>query len=991
MCSFAWRLSLCFLVSTFLAVGCFAANDTGWDFPHFSDDAAGLYKAASEFVPAAGSDIVILDHEESYVFDERGRAVHTVYAVYKVLTQNGADQWGAISDPWQPWHQDRPEIRARVIATDGSVHVLEGSTVKDASVGSIGGNVYSDSRVLQSALPAIAPGSLVEVEEIWKENAPVFEGGIVGICLFSRPGPLRRMRLLLDAPASLPLRYEAELLPDLKVRRTEAKGRVQLAFEAGPMDARKDPDDYLPSDAPEYPLVEFATGDSWKRVAGLYGEIVDRQIEQSDLKTVVTPLLKSKTSREEKITALMQYLDKTVRYTGIEFGESAIVPHTPAETLKQGFGDCKDKAALLVAMLRAAGIPSYVALLDAGEREDVKPDLPGMGFDHAIVYVPGNPDTWIDATDERARLGELPDVDQGRLALVARAETDSLSHTPIASSKENLDLEKREFYLAENGPARVVEISEPHGDFESGYRYHYGNIEDKDTREGLTEYMQNQYLAERLDKVTTADPVDISKQFTLTLESDRATRGSTDLDSSVVAIRFDTLFDGLPAELQQRKPGTDKSADKSSDKPEMKPRTADYQLAAPFATEWEYTIVPPLGFRAKPLPQNSQVSLGPALLTEEYSAEPGGTVHARIRFDTMKGRFTIAEAEEMRDKIVPLREEQPIEITFEPVGHALMAEGKPREAFQAYRDLIAAHPNDPIFHLWVARGLLDAGLGEGAREEARLAVKLAPDSAIAQKTLAQVLECDLVGRQYHRGADFAGAAEAYRAAEKLDPKDEDIPIYLAFILLHNANGDLDQPGADFDGAIAEYKKSMAQDPGFQGTLKNLAVTFFYAGDFDQAIATAQAMNPQNDDLIVASVTVLHGPQAGMAEAAKRSSTEDTRKRMLSGAGKMLMELRKYPEAADLMEAGASGDDAAQELSLASALRKARHHEEVPYPNDPVGIVSQMFAAILDRKMNLDVWLSMSSRNAQIMMQHTDPEEFNERLNAYGATLFRASL
>lgn len=64
-------------------------------------------------------------------------------------------------------------------------------------------------------------------------------------------------------------------------------------------------------------------------------------------------------------------------------------------------------------MLRAASIPAYVALLNSGSREDVSSDLPGMGmFDHAIVYVPGNAELWVDATDEYARLGQLPIPDQ---------------------------------------------------------------------------------------------------------------------------------------------------------------------------------------------------------------------------------------------------------------------------------------------------------------------------------------------------------------------------------------------------------------------------------------------------------------------------------------------------------------------------------------------------------------------------------------------------
>jgi hypothetical protein len=37
----------------------------------------------------------------------------------------------------------------------------------------------------------------------------------------------------------------------------------------------------------------------------------------------------------EKEAAIVDYLDREVRYTGIEFGEAAIVPHDPAETLSQ--------------------------------------------------------------------------------------------------------------------------------------------------------------------------------------------------------------------------------------------------------------------------------------------------------------------------------------------------------------------------------------------------------------------------------------------------------------------------------------------------------------------------------------------------------------------------------------------------------------------------------------------------------------------------------
>jgi hypothetical protein len=174
--------------------------------------------------------------------------------------------------------------------------------------------------------------------------------------------------------------------------------------------------------------------------------------------------------------------------------------------LKRRYGDCKDKAALFIALLRAAGIPSYIALLNAGSRQDVPADLPGMGiFDHAIVYVPGSPGLWIDATDDHARLGQLDVLDQGRRALIAQPGTQSLVLTPIASAEESLLVEKREFFLQENGHARIVETSIPHGALESSYRGFYPDPANKDRKKELSDYMENEYLADRLDRFEPSD------------------------------------------------------------------------------------------------------------------------------------------------------------------------------------------------------------------------------------------------------------------------------------------------------------------------------------------------------------------------------------------------------------------------------------------------------------------------------------------------------
>ena len=117
--------------------------------------------------------------------------------------------------------------------------------------------------------------------------------------------------------------------------------------------------------------------------------------------------------------------------------------------------------------------------------------------------------------------------------------------------------------------------------------------------------------------------------------------------------------------------------------------------------------------------------------------------------------MTVSEATEMRNQIAQLRAGEAILIYFEPIGAALLSEGKVREALQSYRDLIALHPKEAVHHLQIAETLLAAGMGEAAREEARTAVKLEPDFALAQKTLADILEYDLVGRKFRPGSDYA--------------------------------------------------------------------------------------------------------------------------------------------------------------------------------------------------------------------------------------------
>lgn len=967
---------------TILSAGAAAAQEnTEWKVPRFSDDAAAVYRAAAGASAKKDSEVLVLYDEHTFTFDAEGKAVRTKYVVYKVLSQKGVEGWDSLRMQWEPWHEEKPVVRARVITQDHANHPLDAKTITDSPASDEDEEEYGDRRIVRAPLPAIAPGVVVEEEIKVRETAPLFAAGVVQRIYFGMEAPVLETQLLLDAPSSLNLQYKAQLLPELKIQRQEENGRVRVRLVQGPMEALENVESYLPSEQPAFPQVTFSTAASWQRVAASYAALVDQRVQEGNVTELAAQLTKGKNSTDEKLTALVQYLSREVRYTGVEFDEAGIVPHPPTQTLKQKYGDCKDKATLLVALARAAGIPAQVALLKVGTREDVVTDLPGMGgFDHAIVYVPGNPARWIDATDEYARLGELPSSDQGRWSLIAQADSAVMVRTPESSSKENRLYERREIYLAENGPARVVEISEPSGTFESGYRANYADADDKQMRKSLSGYVENEYLAEKLTKYERTDPRDLSRQFRLTLESAPAKRGSTDLEVAVAAIRVESLFHNLPNELQQREKAEKEKAEEG-DESAPKKRVSDYELDEAFFADWEYKIVPPVGFRAKPLPDKKTLNLGPGIFTQEFSVDTDGTVHGRLTFDSVKRRYTLVEAKEMSAGVAALKEAPAILINFEPIASALLAEGKVRESFQARRELIAMHPKEAVHHLQMAKALLAAGMGQAAREEARKATELEPKSALARKTLAEILEFDLVGREFRFGSDYAGAEKAYRAAQQLDPEDKGITANLAILLEFNSAGERYGRGAKLKEAVTEYRKLKDDELKEWGVRNNPAFALFYAGEIAEARKEAEGLNPPLKGLIVASVAINSGAQAAMVEARKWTTGEEEFKSTIKTAGDMTMRYRAYPVAAELLEAGASGSNSSNVMALAAMLRKATKREELVYKDNPSGLFGRMFRDAVDGKLTLADMEAISSRNALVVERREDPDETKKHLRA----------
>ncbi|HKW74793.1 MAG TPA: DUF3857 domain-containing protein [Terriglobales bacterium] len=792
------------LVAILLLAGICVAGADPLDGPSFSATPESLQQAAAAIKAQKDTAATVLLSEMQFRFDAAGRCTETYHSIYRIENSEGVKGWAETSGKWEPWYQAKPEIRARVISVDGAVHTLDSKTLTDVPVNDDSPDTYTQRRRYAGPLPAIDVGAIVEEEVVIHDTAPFFAAGQVQRHTLARYAMVNKTRVLISHPESLPLRYRLNLLPDAHVEKSVIDGIETIIMENGRIDAAREEVRNVPPDAVAWPQIEFGTGTSWQRVAVEYARLSNDKLRVGDVEPLLSRLKLNGQSRERAIRTIVAALHKNVRYTGVEFGEASLVPQYPSETLKRKYGDCKDKATLLATMLSANGIPASLALLDSGPGQDIDPELPGMGmFDHAIVYIPPdgkNPEMWIDATADYTQVGYLPYMDYGRWALIADGKTTQLKKIPEITSAQNLHRELRQFKLADYGNADIVETDEQVGPDEDRLREFYTG-DPKRVRENSDSYVKNMYLADSLISLDHDDLTDMQKPFKVVYVT-KGKRGFTDLSSATMAIRQESIFDGFPDYFYKKEdPATD--ASNSDDKP--KPRSVDWWIQ-PFATEWHYKVIAPVGFKLRALPAAKEQVLGTAHYSQKYASNSEGTVvEAVFRFDSGKERLTPEEGKLLRDAIVKARNADPIFITFDQVGFSLFAAGKVKEALAAEQQLVALHPKEALHHVQLAQLLLQAGLGERARAEATAATTLDPKSAQAFSTLGWVLEHDLIGRRFKKGFDYGGAVAAYRKAKLLDPKNKEVISNLGYLLEFDKEGNRYSPNARLEEAVAEFK------------------------------------------------------------------------------------------------------------------------------------------------------------------------------------------
>jgi transglutaminase-like putative cysteine protease/tetratricopeptide (TPR) repeat protein len=918
------------------------AADSAWSRqPSFSTEPQVLLQASGVQKPVEGMAVIELLEETRITFDRTGcRETHYRY-VFRVDHESGLDGWRTIGAIWKPWNQERPVLKARVITPDGLEHTLDQATIGESPVHE-DARVFDDRKRLTAPLPKLCVGALAEVEILTRETTPAFpEGTLVSVNL-RQPVPVLQTRVVVESPEEMPLKWKVLNLSGSTPKRTVEQGRSRLTLEVGRMDPPEGVEPYEPVEAHPHPALRVTTAPSWEALAKGYDAVVNRQLAGSDLTGRLQGLDGAGQDTRKRINLILERMHREIKYTGLEFGAASFVPRSPAEVLTRGYGDCKDKAALLVGTLRAAGIEAYVALLNTGPGQDVDEGLPGLNhFDHAIVYVPGPEPIWIDATAEYFHAGELPFPDQGRKALIARPGTSALTLIPSTRSQDNLIREVREVHLADIGPARVVEISSPGGLGEGYLRAGLSNTEPKQLRENIKKYVQGVYEAKDLGPMEMSDPHDLSKPFSLRLEALDSKIGTTYDFEATTTINLWNMTEKFrryvpaPTEKETTNPPA--------------PRKQDLLFQEPYVTEWVYQIHPPIGFNARTLPAGDTLTFGPASLTRAFELKPDGTVVATFRFDSGKLRWTAAEYEVARQAIGDFGRSAPTSLGFDLTAEAHLSAGRIKESLQAYRDYASSRPGKaaPLGKLAMAQ--LRGGMGELAREQARRACVLEPESAHAQRTLGYILLHDLVGRPFQKGWDQPGAIKALREAKRLDPSDKLTRRNLAVVLEYNEAGERYGTGAPLDLAITEIQ-ALRKDLKSDELDINLMLALSRTSRFKELEEMVKALSPSStkSTWMITAAVLNRGAEKALAEAPAMIPDAGSRRTALLSSGDLLLPLRRYQEASAVLSAGAVGsNDASAIRARAAIFAKARQIDDSAFdPKEPASIAWKLLKAIL---------------------------------------------
>ena len=467
--------------------------------------------------------IVVQHSFRDIVFEADGTGTREAEVSLRIESQAGLQQFAILKFTYLSSGETVDFDYIRVRKPDGTVIVTPASNILDipAEVTRLA-PIYSDTHEKHVTVKGIAVGDVLE----WLVRYHIFKPQVPGQFWFDHS--FHKDLVILDGRLRVTVprdKYVKIVSPDYKPEITEDHTSRTYLWKFSNL-TRQDTDTSTRNEA-VLPNVQVTTFRNWDEVGRWYNELQGPQLTvPSPLQARTAELTKGLSSDEDKVRVLYEYVSEKFHYVSLSFGVGRYQPHSAADVFENGYGDCKDKHTLLAAMLKAAGIEAWPALMNS--EDEVDPDMPSPGqFDHVITYIPnrGKP-IWLDTTPEVAPFGMLLGNLRNKLALVVPDhKVATLMRTPADLPFVPTRTFTVEGKLDGQGVLTAHIQQSARGDVETYFRLGFRGTAPANWNEVAQEYSVFEGFGGEVRNVAVSPPDDIRKPFEFSYDYTRKNFG----------------------------------------------------------------------------------------------------------------------------------------------------------------------------------------------------------------------------------------------------------------------------------------------------------------------------------------------------------------------------------------------------------------------------------------------------------------------------------
>jgi hypothetical protein len=489
-------------------------------------------EVAKETLPEPKHDpnaIILLDDLE-YTVQPNGHVVLHERIVKRILRAQGRKE----AEFFVGYNKDSKVNWMHVwsIGPDGHEYEVKDNEFVDVAAWSF--ILYQDDRARSARAPAGDPGAVVAME--YEEQEPYYRPEILWQLRYRIP--VHHDRLTVQLPPGF--LFDTKWKLHDRIAPTDlGNNRWQWdAFDVAPIDIK---DVKLAPPAGEleqmmalhYASPGTPAPEDWRSIGVWYQDLTtDRVSATPEMAAKAKALTAGMTDFYEKARAIDNFVRSDIRYVAVEVGIGGYQPHAASDIFRNRYGDCKDKATLLAAMLATVGIRSTWLMVDSerGVIDQTMPSLLGNHMIAAIEIPPGyespsmhsvvsaNSGTRFLLTDptwEYTPFGQIEDNLQGSYALLVDGTQSQVIQIPVMEPDRNTSTRTAHMRLAADGSLSGDVTERFYGDQAADWREVFALTDQHQRDEFLDHYLNRDLSGFTVTDVKVENVKDVDKEMVL--------------------------------------------------------------------------------------------------------------------------------------------------------------------------------------------------------------------------------------------------------------------------------------------------------------------------------------------------------------------------------------------------------------------------------------------------------------------------------------------